>query len=210
MNYTPKQLQILRLIHEFQIKHNYSPTYAELAKELGVSTITVFEHLEALERKGAISRRRHEARSVEIIEQNFLREQGIRKALPVKGILVAGRPLAPLQAAEEVPLGDLFPAAADLFLLKVQGGGLTREHILDGDLLVLEKRETAADGEQVVAQLTDGGMAFGTFSGASGKLRLASDNGAQVSAEQAKIQGVLRGLIRKSRAHAASAGGVGH
>ena len=59
MNYTPKQLQILRLIQSYQRDHGYSPTYAELAKELNVSTITVFEHLEALERKGAITRRRH-------------------------------------------------------------------------------------------------------------------------------------------------------
>jgi repressor LexA len=210
VNYTPKQLQILRLIHDYQLKHSYSPTYAELAKELGVSTITVFEHLEALERKKAISRRRHEARSVEIIDQSFLREQGVCRTLPVKGILVAGHPLGSLQAAEDVPVGDLFPATADLFLLKVQGDNLAREHILDGDLLVLDKRETAADGEQVVAQLTDGGMAFGTFSGTSGKLRLASDNGAQVSAEQAKIHGVLRGLIRKSRAYGAAAAGAGH
>ena len=63
MNYTPKQLQILQMIYQFQQQHNYSPTYAELAAALKVSTITVFEHLEALERKGAIRRRRHEARS---------------------------------------------------------------------------------------------------------------------------------------------------
>ena len=61
MNYTPKQLQILRMIYEYQKGHGFSPTYAELAKDLGVSTITVFEHLEALERKNAIRRRRHEA-----------------------------------------------------------------------------------------------------------------------------------------------------
>ena len=68
MNYTPKQLQILKLIYQYQTEHGFAPTYAELAKNLSVSTITVFEHLEALERKGAIRRRRHEARSVEIID----------------------------------------------------------------------------------------------------------------------------------------------
>src|ERR1043165_4954911 len=93
MNYTPKQLQILKLIQRFQDEHGYSPTYAELAKQLGVSTITVFEHLEALERKNAIRRRRHEARSVEIIEPNFLRENAARKTLAVMLLIAAGFPI---------------------------------------------------------------------------------------------------------------------
>src|SRR5579864_8995853 len=109
MNYTPKQLQILKLIHHFQEEHGYSPTYAELAKQLNVSTITVFEHLQALERKNAIRRRRHEARSVEIIEPNFLREQSVRKSLPVKGNIAAGTPIEAVEMeTETLPLGDVF------------------------------------------------------------------------------------------------------
>src|SRR5258706_10491853 len=105
MNYTPKQLQILKLIHAFQDEHGYAPTYAELAKQLGVSTITVFEHLEALERKNAIRRRRHEARSVEIIEPNFLREHATKKMLAVKGMIAAGLPIEAVEeTAEEMPL----------------------------------------------------------------------------------------------------------
>src|SRR5437868_13630709 len=98
MNYTPKQLQILKLIHQFQEEHGYSPTYAELAKMLNVSTITVFEHLEALEKKYAITRRRHEARSVEITAPHFLLEQSKRESLPIsslamKGSIAAGTPI---------------------------------------------------------------------------------------------------------------------
>src|ERR1700759_709712 len=105
MNYTPKQLQILKLIHQFQDEHGYSPTYAELARQLGVSTITVFEHLEALERKGAIRRRRHEARSVEITEPTFLRQtQQASRFLPIKGLIAAGKPIeaVALDGAEEL------------------------------------------------------------------------------------------------------------
>src|SRR5476649_1892695 len=106
MNYTPKQLQVLRMIYEYQKEHGYSPTYAELGKQIGVSTITVFEHLEALERKNAIRRRRHEARSVEIIEPNFLREQSTRKSLAIRGEIAAGAPIEAVQVetAEELPL----------------------------------------------------------------------------------------------------------
>jgi hypothetical protein len=66
MNYTPKQLNILNLVKKYTLEHGYAPTLAELAIELKVSTVTVFEHLEALERKGALTRRRHEARSIEL------------------------------------------------------------------------------------------------------------------------------------------------
>ena len=133
MNYTPKQLQILRLIYTYQNGNGYSPTYAELAKELGVSTITVFEHLEALERKGAIRRRRHEARSVEIVEPNFLREQTSRKHLPVQGYFSAGKALVAIEAHEEVCLGEFFSGSAQSFVLKVRGDAMAEEHILDGD-----------------------------------------------------------------------------
>jgi hypothetical protein len=68
MNYTPKQLQIIQLIKSFTLEKGYSPTLKEIAGKIGVSSVTVFEHLTALERKGAIKRRRHEARSVELIE----------------------------------------------------------------------------------------------------------------------------------------------
>lgn len=68
MNSTPRQLEALRLIYECQQVKGYSPTYKEMAQNMKVSTITIFEHMEALERKGLIRRRRHEARSVEITD----------------------------------------------------------------------------------------------------------------------------------------------
>jgi SOS-response transcriptional repressor LexA len=71
MNYTPKQLEILRLIKKSQVERGYSPTYAELAKTMNVSPVSVFEHVAALEKKGAIRRRKYEARSLEITDSNF-------------------------------------------------------------------------------------------------------------------------------------------
>ena len=53
MNLTPKQLRILQLIRDSRIRRGYSPTMQELADEIGVSKVTVFEHVEALIKKGA-------------------------------------------------------------------------------------------------------------------------------------------------------------
>lgn len=203
MNYTPKQLQILQLIYRYQQDHGFSPTYAELAKELGVSTITVFEHLEALERKNAIRRRRHEARSVEIIEPNFLREQSVRKSLPVKGNIAAGTPIEAVEMETEMlPLGDVFGCKPNSFVLKVKGNSMVDDHILDGDLIVIEGRETANDGEIVVALDDNGQATLKRFYRENGKIRLQPSNPSMapiiMDANRVKLQGVFKGLVRKA------------
>jgi SOS-response transcriptional repressor LexA len=71
MNYTPKQLEILHLIKRSQAERGYSPTYAEIAKVMDVSPVTIFEHISALEKKGAVRRRKYEARSLEITDSGF-------------------------------------------------------------------------------------------------------------------------------------------
>jgi len=201
MNYTPKQLQILRLIYDYQQQHGFSPTYAELAKDLGVSTITVFEHLEALERKGAIRRRRHEARSVEIIEPNFLREQGTRKTLPLRGSIAAGKPIEAVEASEEVPIGDVFGSSHSTFLLKVKGDSMIEDHIVDGDMIVVEGSESARDGDIVVALLPDGQATLKRFYRENGRVRLQPSNATMqpIYADSVKVQGIYRGLVRRVR-----------
>jgi len=198
MNYTPKQLQILRLIHDYQIKHGYSPTYAELAKDLHVSTITVFEHLQALERKGAIRRRRHEARSVEIVEPNFLRETATRKAIAMRGSFLPGKALAMADSGEEIPAGEYFTLTATAFALRMKGDEMKDEMIADGDMLIFEERTNPVDGEWVLAEMADGMAALKRMRLEEGKAVLKSAHGAVVAADQARIKGVLKGVIRRT------------
>ena len=201
MNYTPKQLELLRLIYRFQQEHGFSPTYAELAKELNVSTITVFEHLEALERKNAIRRRRHEARSVEILETNFLHEQPRRKALSIKGTIAAGAPIEAMvvESAEELPLGDMFNCRNESFVLRVKGDSMIGDHIMDGDLIVVEARETAENGEIVVALDDSNQATLKRFYRENGKIRLQPSNTSMppILVDNCRIQGVFKGLVRK-------------
>ena len=203
MNYTPKQLQILQLIYQYQQENGYSPTYAELAKQLSVSTITVFEHLEALERKQAIRRRRHEARSVEIIEPAFLAAQTNRKSLPIKGSIAAGAPIEALQIeSEEMPLGEVFGCKPNSFLLRVKGDSMIDDHIVDGDLIVVEGRETANNGEIVVALDDNGQATLKRFYQENGRIRLQPSNPTMppIFVDHCKIQGVFKGLVRRTNA----------
>jgi len=206
MNYTPKQLQILRMIYDYQQEHGYSPTYAELARQLGVSTITVFEHLEALERKGAIRRRRHEARSVEITEPTFLRQtQQASRFLPIKGLIAAGRPIeaVALDAAEELPLADVFACKPNSYLLRVRGESMIDDHICDGDLVVIEARETANDGDIIVALDENGNATLKRIYRENGRIRLQPSNANMapmyVEPHNCRIQGIYRGLVRRPK-----------
>jgi repressor LexA len=52
MNLTPKQLKILQLIRDSRIRRGYSPTMQELADEIGVSKVTVFEHVGGPDQEG--------------------------------------------------------------------------------------------------------------------------------------------------------------
>jgi repressor LexA len=200
MNFTPKQYQILKAIHQYKNEHGYAPTYVELARAMKVTTITIYEHLGALERKNAIRRRRHEARSIEIIEKDFLRDQESLNSLPVKGSLVDGALIEAQQSApvEELPAGALFNCKPNSFLLRVQGRSMAGSHILDGDLIVMEDRETAENGEWVMVD-ERGQTSFKRYFKENGKIRLQPADPVQQSSivERCRIKGVLKGLVRR-------------
>lgn len=82
---TPKQLRILDYAYDFNKQHGYMPTYKEISAAIGVSTITIFEHLNAIEMKGYIKRERHMARSMEITNREYLIKKGVN--MPVSDIL---------------------------------------------------------------------------------------------------------------------------
>ena len=70
--YTTKQLEIMKFIRDFRKSNNVSPTLEEVAEELGVTQITIYSHMNRLERKGAIKREAYTARSVMTPDPAFL------------------------------------------------------------------------------------------------------------------------------------------
>ena len=80
MNLTPKQLRILQLVRDCRVTNGYSPTMQEIADELGISKVTVFEHVEALIKKGALTREKNKARSLSISDDAILPDRRRRSA----------------------------------------------------------------------------------------------------------------------------------
>jgi repressor LexA len=202
MNYTPKQLEILRLIRTSQQERGYSPTYAEIAQEMNVSPVTIFEHIAALEKKGAIRRRKYEARSLEIADPQFDRTMTFEprvETLPLVGRIAAGRGIEAISNPEDVALNNVFRGKGQTYMLQVVGDSMIEDHICDGDWVVVERRESAENGEVVVALINENDVTLKRIYRENGRVRLQPANStmAPIYVDNVHIQGVVRGLVRR-------------
>ena len=201
---TPRQLEVLQYVQDYQRRHGYSPTMRELADRFGVSKVTIFEHLDALERKGWLSRAKYKARSLQI-EPNLELPQGEPSpdGLPLAGYIAAGRPIEAVQDDQRVHVDAMFASRHNTFVLKVRGDSMIDEHIADGDYVIVQQRAEPRDGQTVVALLDNGEATLKKFyrEGQAVRLQPANPNYApiRVPAEQVNVQGVVIGVIRRFR-----------
>jgi repressor LexA len=204
MNLTPKQLRIVQLIRDHRIAHGYSPTMQELAHELNISKVTVFEHVEALIKKGALVREANKARSLSIADETLLPDETRPLTFPLVGKIAAGYPIEKYPQTDQISLEELFGPRvgqkAGTFALRVDGDSMQEEGILDGDYVIIERRETANNGERVVALLPNGETTLKTFyREADGRIRLQPANPAfdPIIVKDCKIQGIVIGVMRR-------------
>jgi len=194
---TPKQLRILTLIRDYQNKHGYSPTMQELADVLGVTKVTVFEHVGGLEKKGLLRRLKHRARSLELTSRVEFPDKA-HACLPLVGHIAAGAPIEAIENEETIGLDSLFNTSKGLFALKVRGDSMIDEQIRDGDLVVVERRETAHNGETVVALLDNGEATLKKYYREKGQIRLqpANPDFSPIYVDDLRIQGIVVGVLR--------------
>ena len=202
MNLTPKQLEVLELIKKSRIKHGYSPTMQELAQELGVSKVTVFERVEALIRKGALNREANKARSLSIADSIHSQDDSSMR-FPLVGRIAAGMPIERCEDQDSIDLSEMFSARigqqGDTFALKVEGASMKDEGILDGDFVLVKQQSVARDGDKVVALLPDGETTLKTFfKEPDGTIRLQPANADfdAIMVKDCQIQGVITGVLR--------------
>jgi len=204
MMLTEKQIRVLRFFRDYRQEHSIAPTLEEAAQALGVSKITIHEHLNQLSKKGAIHRDRAKARAVAILFDPD-EPSGPKDAiptLPLVGTIAAGEPIDALEVREEISLTDLVPTGDRIYLLRVRGKSMIEDHIDDGDLVVVERRETANDGDIVVPILEDEEATLKRFYRESnGMIRLQPANSEMepLFTNRVQLRGVVRGVIRKFR-----------
>ena len=199
MNLTPRQLDVIVAIRNYRHLHGYSPTMQELADQLGTSKVTIFEHVGALEKKRVIRRDKHKARSLEIVPDVLPDEERSTK-LPLLGNIAAGSPIEAVENREELDLESMFAAKQGVYVLRVRGDSMIEDHLCDGDYVVIERREQARNGEQVVALLDSGEATLKRFYKEGSKIRLQPANSSMepriVDADRCRVQGVVIGVLR--------------
>ena len=203
MNLTPKQLRILSLIRDWRVRHGYSPTMQELADEIGVSKVTVFEHVEALIKKGALVREANKARSLSIADGVAVPDESRPMRFPLVGKIAAGNPIEKVAEQDELDIAAVLAPragkASSTFALKVTGDSMRDEGILDGDFVLVERTDVAGNGDRVVALLPNGETTLKTFFKEAEQIRLQPANPAfaPIMVRDCKVQGVVRGVLRR-------------
>jgi repressor LexA len=199
---TDRQREILEYIKSTVVDSGYQPSIREIGRHFGIrSTRGVVDHLEALERKGYISRHRDRNRSIRIDPKAGLFD-GEAVSVPVLGTVTAGQPIL----AEENTIGrimvdrDRLPSP-DAFFLKVRGDSMVDAHIVEGDLALVKPQKNADPGEIVVA-LIDDEATVKRFYPEKGRIRLQPANDSfdpilvDPETREFRILGVVRGVVR--------------
>ncbi|MFM9995380.1 MAG: transcriptional repressor LexA [Phycisphaerales bacterium] len=201
LNLTPKQLKILQLIRDWRVRRGYSPTMQELADEIGVSKVTVFEHVEALIKKGALVREPNKARSLSIADGVPVPDESRPTRFPLVGKIAAGYPIEKVPDQDEIDLVDVLGAKGkeSTFALRVEGDSMKDEGILDGDYVLVERTETARNGDRVVALLPDGQTTLKTFFKEDDHIRLQPANPGfdPIRVKFCQVQGIVKGVVRR-------------
>ncbi|MBL1218757.1 MAG: transcriptional repressor LexA [Planctomycetes bacterium] len=202
MNLTPKQLRILQIVRDWRTRFGYSPTLQEIADEVQVSKVTVFEHVEALIKKGALERDPNKARSLTIPDDAVVPDESRPFRFPLVGRIAAGYPIEKVANQDELDLESFFGPqrgrSGAVFALRVEGDSMQDEGIWDGDYVLIERKDVARNGERVVALLPNGETTLKTFYREKDHIRLQPANDAYepILVKDCTVQGIVVGVIR--------------
>lgn len=157
MDLTPREREILDYIKSTIKSDGYAPSVRDICNALGMkSTSTVHTYLARLEEKGAIQKDAGKSRSLRI--DNGASSNGATVRVPILGKVAAGMPILAVENYDgyiDFPRPSSRLTSNDLFALRVQGESMIEAGILDGDLIVVEKANTANDGDIIVALVED-------------------------------------------------------
>ncbi len=200
---TNQQEKMLDIIKKYVVSHGYAPTVRELCQEMNLSsTATVQVHLNNLEKKGYIKKEESKNRTIEILVDN---EYEIKNELitevPLLGKITAGNPIEVIERPDEyfsLP-SYLIPKNKDVFTLLVSGESMINAGILDGDIVIVERQNTANNGEIVVAMTDENEVTLKTFYKEKDHFRLQPENDTMEPfiMDNVTILGKAIGLYRK-------------
>jgi repressor LexA len=206
---TARQQEIWQFLVMYVDDHGYPPTVREIGEEVGLaSPSTVHAHLANLERVGLIKRDPSKPRAIELTGHRRVEAAAASDVprLPLLGRVAAGSPLLADENVEDVvAVPESIGQGAD-FLLTIHGDSMIEAGILDGDTIVVQRRDDARNGDIVVAlagddETTDEATVKTFHREADGRIRLQPENAAlePIYAEHVRILGKVVGVFRSLR-----------
>lgn len=155
-----KQQEILDFIKSEIINRGYPPAVRDICEAVHLkSTSSVHSHLETLEKNGYIRKDPTKPRAIEILDEEFNMARKEMVNIPVVGTVAAGIPILATENIESyIPMpSEMLPNASNhkFFILNVKGDSMINCGILNGDQIIVEQQETAANGEIIVALVDD-------------------------------------------------------
>jgi repressor LexA len=199
---TKKQREVYDYIETFIADKGYSPSLEEIASGLGLRSLaTVHKHVANLSEKGVLKRSWNRGRSIEIQSQSEVRVAAAE--IPMLGRIAAGFPIEAIEVPATLSVPEDMLGARETFALQVRGESMIDEQIRDGDYVIVERRDTAENGETVVALVKGGDTTLKKFYREGRMVRLQPANPTLAPmifpARDVEIQGVVIGVIRKFR-----------
>jgi len=190
-----KQEKILHYIKEHIGQKGFPPSIREICKAFKFSSPRAGQkHLEALEEQGHIQRER-KSRGIKILSGASFPTT----TLPFFGFIAAGAPIEVCEQQEEMEVPSSLVGRKPCYILQVKGNSMIEDHILNGDFIVVERCETADDGEVVVALINRESATLKKMYREKNRVRLEPANSKMkpIYVKDIAVQGTVKGLFRK-------------
>ena len=161
---------------------------------------TVHKHISNLVEKGYLRReRRNASRDLDVVGQGG-GSRGMAR-VPLLGTVAAGLPIEALDDQEEINLPEEWLGKGRTFALRVRGDSMIEEQIRDGDTVVVEARETARNGETIIALVDGDSVTVKQYYREGAQVRLQPANPAvpvlKLPEDRVRVQGVVIGVLRR-------------
>ena len=200
---TGRQGYILQVLKQLIAENGYPPTVREIGEKAHLSSpATIHFHLKKLEEKGYIKKNDNKNRTIEILVPNeYLDKEESVIDVPLLGKVTAGTPIEAIEMPDEyfsIP-ASLITTKNEVFTLRVSGESMINVGIYDGDIIIVERRNTARNGETVVAMNEDNEATVKTFYKEKDHIRLQPENDTMepIILKDCTILGKVIGLYRK-------------
>ena len=200
---TAKQEVILDILKRLIAENGYPPTVREIGKRAHLnSPATIHFHLKKLAEKGYIKQDDKKNRTIEILVPNeYINKEEKVVEVPLLGKVTAGTPIEAIEMPDEffsLP-ANIISTKNEIFTLKVQGDSMINVGIYDGDILVVERKNTANNGDTVVAMNDENEVTVKTFYKEKDHIRLQPENDTMdpIILKNCTILGKAIGLYRK-------------